>query len=367
MLERFMTRSQAVLPPVIADILNSVIRRLMERRSSRHNSESESGPETHEVDKAESIGDSTDILSQPVGSSRHDHATSSVNSNLKESRVSRTTSFTQTSPRGNSPVTVNTNSDQANQPKSKRSTGLREPIVSIKLPNNTAWPAASNDRPKNLDWCRWPVCMAFHLNQVCPFGEYSCPDVHASSEFSEVINDKGLVRICFDALGVGGRMCLRKPGTCRFFHAPAHIRYQLLEIRHGNRLAYRRQVPGGHEIGFVDPGNQLHTSRGKQETRRQEYHEQELVASNDNPDQSNNYEITLSIAIVASVVAHMLESRLQQIPGAANKLLAALCGEELQDLSVDTACSTICTPSVNTMVDEVTQDRLNWSLNEYRM
>ncbi|GAA57685.1 sphingosine phosphate lyase [Clonorchis sinensis] len=337
----------------------------MKRRSAEHSSESAIGPEVHEVGEAGSIGDSTDILNQPVGSSRHDHVTSSVNSNSKESRVLRSTSFTQTSPRENSPVTLNRDSDQAIQPKSQRDIGLIEPTVSIIPPNNTAWPAASNNRPKNLDWCRWPVCMAFHLNQVCPFGEYSCPDVHASSEFSDVINDKGLVRICFDALGVGGRMCLRKPGTCRFFHAPAHIRYQLLEIRHGNRLAYRRRVPGGHEIGFVNPGNQLHTSRVKRETWQQEYDEQELAASSDNDlEQSNNHEITLGIAILASVVAHLLESRLQQIPGTANKMLAALCGEALQDLSVDAVCSKMCAPSVNTTVEEVTQDRLNWPLNE---
>ncbi|VDP94448.1 unnamed protein product [Echinostoma caproni] len=60
------------------------------------------------------------------------------------------------------------------------------------------------DPPDNLDWCRWPVCMSYYLHKTCPFGEASCPDAHASSDFDNVINEKGLVRVCFDALGVSG-------------------------------------------------------------------------------------------------------------------------------------------------------------------
>lgn len=61
-----------------------------------------------------------------------------------------------------------------------------------------------SDRPANLDWCQWPVCMAYYMYGNCPFGEASCPDAHASADYNHVINDKGLVRVCFDALGVGG-------------------------------------------------------------------------------------------------------------------------------------------------------------------
>ncbi|CAL8099533.1 unnamed protein product [Calicophoron daubneyi] len=174
-----------------------------------------------------------------------------------------------------------------------------------------------SDQQQNLDWCRWPVCMTFYLDNTCPFGEPNCPDAHASSDFAAVINEHGLVRVCFDALGVGGRMCMRRPGCCRFFHAPAHIRYQLLELRHGNRLTYRHHLPIS-ECNYVTPNKDF--LQAVQETRN---HSREQPSSSDQSE-----ELTLSVAIVAALVARLLESRLKEMPGAADRLMAAVCGQQ---------------------------------------
>ncbi|VDD74590.1 unnamed protein product [Mesocestoides corti] len=81
------------------------------------------------------------------------------------------------------------------------------------------------------DWCRWPVCAVHRLGGQCPLGEANCPDAHVGWEFASQIDAHGLVRICFESLGVANKFCARPQGCCRFFHPPEHIRMGLIRRR----------------------------------------------------------------------------------------------------------------------------------------
>ncbi|BHF80279.1 hypothetical protein SprV_0702340300 [Sparganum proliferum] len=140
-----------------------------------------------------------------------------------------------------------------------RLTGHRSPPVEP-LPNGQSAGGRAADIAGHLrpaeevtDWCRWPVCAVFRWGGQCPLGEYQCPDAHAGREYLSQIDSNGLVRVCFESLGLGNfsrarrfsctpvppplfpllkKPCTRPVGCCRFFHPPEHIRLALIRSRH---------------------------------------------------------------------------------------------------------------------------------------
>ncbi|KAL7057104.1 hypothetical protein AAHC03_018949 [Spirometra sp. Aus1] len=133
-----------------------------------------------------------------------------------------------------------------------------EPLHNGQSAGGRATDIAGHLRPAEevTDWCRWPVCAVFRWGGQCPLGEYQCPDAHAGREYLSQIDSNGLVRVCFESLGLVlsliptplsrqfsctlpphlfpllKKPCTRPIGCCRFFHPPEHIRLALIRSRH---------------------------------------------------------------------------------------------------------------------------------------
>ncbi|THD27401.1 hypothetical protein D915_001719 [Fasciola hepatica] len=224
----------------------------------------------------------------------------------------------------NQPSSDETNNGTKNASPNERASLLTSVATSPTYPKRTdplfaEHQTTPNERPGSLDWCRWPVCMAYYLHGTCPFGEAACPDAHASAIYDRVINDKGLVRVCFDALGVGGRMCLRSPGYCRFFHAPAHIRYQLLEIRHKNRQRSGRS--------YLHPSSSTYPYTDSEVPHPTEWSPQAETRPSGNQQGSVSTEATISAAaVIAAIVARLVieSSHTQDTTNLLDRLVQAL-------------------------------------------
>ncbi|KAF5403445.1 Sphingosine phosphate lyase [Paragonimus heterotremus] len=341
---RLLDVSREMLPPSVAELLTSLLDTLLLDHSHMAH-QIELTPEARSSEEEVALNAPMGIPLESGCSATVKDDSFTFNSKDAQSEIASrllVNTFTQTSPQKirhtvDDLTDSNTQNDNHNLSPNNTLDGLAEPC----FPEKSVFCATGDltksfphvfarERSRNLDWCRWPVCMAHYLGQKCPFGENSCPEAHVSPALADAINDKGLVRVCFDALGVGGRICLRKPGFCRFFHAPAHIRYQLLELRHDNRLSnYRRN---SIEHNFSVYPSFYHSGQNPQ------YNSQSLpdsvtqTSTQNQSDHGPNTDVTLSVAIVAALVARLLESRIYQIPGAAEKLMAALYGSGLDEL-----------------------------------
>uniref|UniRef100_A0A0V0J272 C3H1-type domain-containing protein n=1 Tax=Schistocephalus solidus TaxID=70667 RepID=A0A0V0J272_SCHSO len=86
-----------------------------------------------------------------------------------------------------------------------RLTGPRSPPGESLHNGQIAGGRAGEPRPRQevTDWCRWPVCAVFRWGGQCPLGEYQCPDAHVGPEYLSQIDSNGLVRVCFESLGLG--------------------------------------------------------------------------------------------------------------------------------------------------------------------
>ncbi|KAF8567894.1 hypothetical protein P879_09244 [Paragonimus westermani] len=215
---RLLDVSREMLPPSVSEVLTSLIDNLLLDHSHMAH-QVELTPEARSSEEAIA-------LNAPMGSPLESECSAAVKddsfaftSNDPQSEIASrflVNTFTQTSPQKvrhtvDDLIDSTTQNNDHNLPPNNTVGRLAEPC----FPENPTFHAASDstktfshavaqDRFRNLDWCRWPVCMAHYLGQKCPFGENSCPEAHVSPALGDAINDKGLVRVCFDALGVGG-------------------------------------------------------------------------------------------------------------------------------------------------------------------